>query len=241
MSVRYRDLVVAFDVIEEAASGDGGDGVSVRSLEQIRDLIGADVACYDRCQLPGYVVVDARSAPFLEEPPGCSDPTADMSDGYPLLGVVPGRGLEVHRLSDFVTRRQLRRTPMYRAYFGPLGFVDELIVWFPAAAGEERCVSLFRSSRDFSDRDRDVMALLRSHLAVILERNALQRSVRGRSQIDGLTTREAEVLGWVARGKQNKEIAAIMRTSPHTVRTQLQTIYEKLGVHTRTAAAARLF
>ena len=48
----------------------------------------------------------------------------------------------------------------------------------------------------------------------------------------GLTPREAEVLEWVARGKQNKEIAALLQTSPHTIRTQLQVIYEKLGVTT---------
>jgi len=54
----------------------------------------------------------------------------------------------------------------------------------------------------------------------------------------GLTRREAEVLAWVAHGKTNAEIARILGTSPHTVAHQLQRVYDKLGVETRTAAAA---
>jgi DNA-binding CsgD family transcriptional regulator len=57
--------------------------------------------------------------------------------------------------------------------------------------------------------------------------------------IQRLTPRETEVLGWVARGHTNKEVAAILGTSPHTVRTQLEHVFEKLDVHTRTGAVAK--
>jgi DNA-binding CsgD family transcriptional regulator len=53
-----------------------------------------------------------------------------------------------------------------------------------------------------------------------------------------LTPREQQVLEWVADGKTNAEIAQILVTAPGTVRKHLEHIYEKLGVHTRTAAAA---
>lgn len=56
----------------------------------------------------------------------------------------------------------------------------------------------------------------------------------------GLTKRENEILYWVAQGKTNKEAAMILGLSPHTVRTRLENIYGKLGVETRTAAAARV-
>jgi DNA-binding CsgD family transcriptional regulator len=54
----------------------------------------------------------------------------------------------------------------------------------------------------------------------------------------GLTSREAEVLGWIARGKTNGDIARLLFISPHTVRKHVENIFEKLDVHTRTAAAA---
>jgi DNA-binding CsgD family transcriptional regulator len=55
-----------------------------------------------------------------------------------------------------------------------------------------------------------------------------------------LTPREREILAWIACGLTNSEIAETLWIAPNTVRTHLENIYAKLGVHTRTAAAARL-
>jgi DNA-binding CsgD family transcriptional regulator len=54
-----------------------------------------------------------------------------------------------------------------------------------------------------------------------------------------LTAREREVLGWVARGKTNPQIAELLWLAPSTVRKHLENVYAKLGVSTRTAAVTR--
>lgn len=54
----------------------------------------------------------------------------------------------------------------------------------------------------------------------------------------GLARREAEVLFWLAQGKRNAEIAVICGMHPTTVGTHLRPNFAKLGVETRTAAAA---
>lgn len=54
----------------------------------------------------------------------------------------------------------------------------------------------------------------------------------------GLTPREAEVLFWVAQGKSNPEIATITGVQLTTVKKHLESIFNKLGVENRTAAAA---
>ena len=53
-----------------------------------------------------------------------------------------------------------------------------------------------------------------------------------------LTTREAEVLFWVARGKTNDEIATVLGIGLTTVKKHLESTYAKLGVENRTTAAA---
>jgi len=53
-----------------------------------------------------------------------------------------------------------------------------------------------------------------------------------------LTGREVEVLHWVACGKTNRDIGDILGLSPRTVNKHLEHVYVKLGVETRTAAAA---
>jgi DNA-binding CsgD family transcriptional regulator/tetratricopeptide (TPR) repeat protein len=57
----------------------------------------------------------------------------------------------------------------------------------------------------------------------------------------GLTGRELEVLALVAKGKTNREIAAALVISQHTVARHVQNILFKLGVSSRTAAGAFAF
>ena len=51
-----------------------------------------------------------------------------------------------------------------------------------------------------------------------------------------LTPREVEVLGYVARGLANKEIADLLGTASGTIKMHIQNILEKLGASDRTHA-----
>jgi DNA-binding NarL/FixJ family response regulator len=55
----------------------------------------------------------------------------------------------------------------------------------------------------------------------------------------GLTPRAAEVLLWVAQGKANADVGAILGMSESTVKKHLVEIFEKLGVENRSAAGLR--
>jgi DNA-binding NarL/FixJ family response regulator len=56
-----------------------------------------------------------------------------------------------------------------------------------------------------------------------------------------LTNRETEVLGLLAEGLSQVEIAKVLFISPKTVSTHIQRILPKLGVHSRTEAVARAY
>jgi len=53
----------------------------------------------------------------------------------------------------------------------------------------------------------------------------------------GLTEREAEVIGLLARGAQTKQIAGALGISVKTADRHIQNAYAKIGVSTRAAAA----
>ena len=55
----------------------------------------------------------------------------------------------------------------------------------------------------------------------------------------GLTRRELEMLGFLSRGKSNKEIARDLGLSPNTIKTHLANLYVKLGVKNRTQAVSK--
>ena len=77
------------------------------------------------------------------------------------------------------------------------------------------------------------------HLLLLNERQA-HASWRALAEY-GLTPRESEVLAWVAKGKTNADVGAILQLSGRTVQKHLEHIYQKLGVETRTTATVRAY
>jgi len=55
----------------------------------------------------------------------------------------------------------------------------------------------------------------------------------------GLSPREAEVLLWIAQGKNNEEIGIILGAARNTVKKHVLHLLDKLGVESRNAAAVR--
>jgi len=63
---------------------------------------------------------------------------------------------------------------------------------------------------------------------------------QSQSELNTLTDREREVLDLLAQGLTNKEIAEKLVITTNTVKRHLKAIFEKLGVHTRSAATAKV-
>jgi DNA-binding NarL/FixJ family response regulator len=140
--------------------------------------------------------------------------------------------------------RLVWQTPLARrwlpAYFD--GAADtlpaELLHWLQsAAAGREvRPLATHRGARQ-------LVATLQGRTVdddwlLVLREIDDAATVEATMHTFGLTLRESEVLYWVAKGKTNRDIGDILGSSPATVKKHLERIYEKLGVETRTAAAA---
>jgi DNA-binding NarL/FixJ family response regulator len=58
------------------------------------------------------------------------------------------------------------------------------------------------------------------------------------SELAALTDREREVLALLAQGFKNKEIAERLFITPNTVKRHIKSVFDKLGVSTRSAATA---
>ena len=140
--------------------------------------------------------------------------------------------------------RLVWQTPLARrwlpGYFdvAPDQVPPELLHWLqPAVQGRDvRPLSTARGARQ-------LVATLQGRTLdddwlVVLREVSDAATVEATMLAFGLTLRESEVLYWVAKGKTNRDIGDILGSSPATVKKHLERVYEKLGVETRTAAAA---
>ena len=78
---------------------------------------------------------------------------------------------------------------------------------------------------------------------VVLPRAVADGALAGAPAVEELseppTAREGEVLGLLARGLSNKQIARELRISEHTVKFHISSLYGKLGVGNRAEAVSR--
>jgi DNA-binding CsgD family transcriptional regulator len=145
-------------------------------------------------------------------------------------------------LSDFLTLAQLRRTRLYREALKPVKIGHLISVGSMGGPGVAS-LSIARTERGpcFTERDRGVMETLQPHFdqaRANLERETHLRATRSASlKAHGLTPRETEVALWLAQGKANHEIAAILETPVRTLEKHIERILAKLGVENRSAAA----
>jgi DNA-binding CsgD family transcriptional regulator len=157
-------------------------------------------------------------------------------------------------VSDFTSRPGMDRLAIYTDYYRRLGIEDDLSI--NVQRGEVvTCAAVLRRRRGFRTEERELMNALRPHfkqawanaqcfaqLSAVSATASTPASKWTPEPLElrfGLTPREAEVLVWVAQGKTNPEVAAILGIRPYTVRTHLEKIFAKLGVETRHAAGLR--
>jgi DNA-binding CsgD family transcriptional regulator len=225
-------------VAREAAQPPSHEPFGVDLIRRLLVLVPADRAGYFEYECVG----DAPANLYEAEEPIFDfgwriDPAIEAQwQTWPLhdFDLRPGA---VHKLSDFLSAAFLRRNGWYADVMRPRAMRYELKFLLPAPNGIRRGFWWTRGadSRDFSEQERDVLSLLAPELA------AIRVHWRDRRVPSQLSARELEVLRLVAEGAPNKVIAARLFISPTTVRTHLDNIYEKLDVHTRTAAVARAF
>lgn len=244
---------------------------------------------------------------------------------------------DVLRLSDFVEPASFSRTIYFNEIMRPVGFTRQMSVMLPLEGDAAYSCAIQRSGRNFTERERRMLAALSPHLAGALrhhERYLAARSQRAsydvafdagrlgvigldargrvetiggmaaalvkrhigvnivkgeplpakasewmRTRADaresspgggsltitkiedattaatlllreresinaedlkmlGLTTRQAEVLYWMWKGRTYSVIAELMGLSRRTVEKHVQSMFERLGVETRSAAVA---
>ena len=243
-----RDLRTLAGIVSDHRADIPRDGLPLSLLAELAGQI--------RCEMVAFHGYDSqrRQTMFLQHLPGGEDVAVEedynalhwqhywncQPCSYPTR---TGDLRSVVKVTDFYSARQWHSTGMYCDMFRPWGNEHELMLTLPAApspvSGPGRTVRLFffrGPGRDFSERDRAVLVLLRPHL-----QQAYLDAERRRHPVPQLTARHWDLLRLLAAGHTNAQIARRLGISEGTVRTHLETLYGRLNVSSRTAAVTRAF
>ncbi len=83
-----------------------------------------------------------------------------------------------------------------------------------------------------------LVTLTRENYAALGVGARVTRTSASARDVEALTPREREILGMLADGLANKEIAVRLNISSHTVKSHVQSLFGKLGADTRAEAVA---
>lgn len=171
-TLQSADLQATLAFVREAEAVTGPDPFPTALLDRLRELVPSDTVGYcEQDRIDGHQLYYEGCARDREaaaaRPP--LDPERLMwllVNQSPIVIRHERTGdFSPSKLSDFLTRRQLRRLEIHRDFFRLVGIEHRLVVGLPAPLTHTKCFLFDRGgSRDFDERDRLVLDVLRPHL-----------------------------------------------------------------------------
>jgi DNA-binding CsgD family transcriptional regulator len=325
--LRNSDLEATLAFLAEANSFDAPEPFPRSLLAALRRLVPGDFVSYCELDHVRKIPLWSDNYPVIEN----DDVEAELEiywrlrPQHPVCRFEDGTSnFSALKISDFLNKAERRRREIYWEYWRPWEIEYQMSFGLEAPLSHTRVFIFTRSGgRDYTERDRKILNLLRPHLERIYETAQVRRAAREalalldrtdapivvleradqvayaspeaqrllatyfrasngrlpreiaewlperrktsspepltverglqsvvvhlvddsllleeRQGASLLTARESEIVDLLAAGKTNAEIAELLWIAPGTVRKHLENVYEKLGVHSRTAAVA---
>lgn len=140
---------------------------------------------------------------------------------------------------DMLGMRRLERLLYYQALMKPHRGTSTAFIVLTRAGQPFAQLCLGRTHGSFADDELSYLRSLTPALSVCEAAILFAPQLSDRRALAQLTPREREVLSHLPLGHTNAQIALALGSAERTVRNQLSSIYEKLGVSTRAEAVAR--
>jgi DNA-binding CsgD family transcriptional regulator len=161
-----RSYLQVLDVIHSVREVTDPDGFGPAALSEIARVVSSEVSSFNEVDpVSGRFtfMVEPTTFPI---PPGSAEVLSRYAGEHPLIEYVARTGDgSARRVSDVWTQRQWHHSGIFRELYAPMGVAHQMSIGLPAPMPIVVGIALNRAEVDFSDRDRDVLNLLRPHLA----------------------------------------------------------------------------
>jgi len=218
-----------------------------KALSLAHHLIACDDASFNQIDLQSgayRVLVDPADR--------VDDPLAGAFAAYihqhPVIAHVAATGDQRPRaVSELLRPAQLHRLELYTEFFAELGIDDQLSVTLTAIPGQRVVGLALNRGTSFEGDESEILSALGPHLTTayrnaVLYSDALagadeQSTLEATRLLARLTDRQHEVLGLIAQGRTNAQVAVELGCRAGTVKKHVEHILTRLGTDTRVAAA----
>jgi len=179
--LRQSDLEAALDFLREAEAVTGPEPFPSELLDRLRELVPCDFVTYNELDqveernLFYDTCSNSRAAGDDRENSG-ADIFWRVKDQHPVCSR-HARALDFSalKISDFLSTRQLHRLELYSDFLRPWGIEHQLVVGLPATLQHTKCFLFHSQRRDFDERDRAVLEVLRPHFPPLYAAAAARR------------------------------------------------------------------
>ena len=134
-----------------------------RALEALAELVPADVLTWDRVEL-ATDVVRHEVVPAEAELPGTFEAVVGRAADHPLLAAYAAGRRSALRLSELVEAGALTHSALYGDLLHASGVEYQIAIGVSTGPGEAVVAGLGRTEREFSERDSDVLNIIRPGL-----------------------------------------------------------------------------
>lgn len=151
-------------LVSRLGGAEDPEGFRSGLLPGLRELVPCEIAAYNEIDFVADSLV-ALTDPGDVVPPGGVDTFARLNGQNVLIQRYQRtRDGRPYKWSDFITRRELHRSQLYSELYKELGTEYQMAFCLPAPADAVIGLTVNREKRDFSERDRNVLNLVRSPL-----------------------------------------------------------------------------
>jgi DNA-binding CsgD family transcriptional regulator len=167
------DLNAALDFVAEAHSFENADEFRHGILPGLQRLLPSDLVGYNEVDPGGEALV--LTYPW-QVPVGLNLELPRLAYQHPLISVQLNGDFGTYKISDFLSARQFHALELYEALYSQIGAEDQIACGLrgPIVIG----IAMNRDRRSFSERDREMLELLRPHLGQAYQR-AVERERAG--------------------------------------------------------------
>ncbi|MCU1422876.1 MAG: hypothetical protein JWN36_2527 [Microbacteriaceae bacterium] len=193
--ISERDYRAAFDVMHAVSETDTPDAFAQAALAGLATLVSSEITSLNEVE-PSAGRFEFWSNPAeVPVPPGGEELLARHSAGHPLIAAFAASGDgSAFKISDFATVEEWRANPLYDGFYRLLGVEFQMSIALAAPRPTVVAFAMNRGTRDFDERDRAVLNLVRPHLA------QGWRNARERARLTALLAASAKALDSAGSG-----------------------------------------